>query len=473
MAKPILTKHLILTASIMAISACQSQMSIRPVSDLPPGVAGVWQSDGYGYVLDATGEFPRLFHHTPEFCIEDEETSAALSNYLVPENLKFSADGEKLFFAPTFEEYPITMDGIKARPPACGMAVSGDPETTFESFASYMASHYAFFDLYDVDWDASIAAARPRVSNDMSEADLYQVFEELLAPIGDGHLTLEAELDGDEAIIKPGLSTVGHALKRIAARDGTSEQKLNNQMMSEYWMSGIRKGILGGNGKMVANDFIQYGIVSEDIGYIAFATEAGYAGKGLLAEEDDLAVLRQTLDAAITKFNEASVKAVIIDLSVNFGGYDFVSREIAERFATQPSLAYSKYAADSTIRTPFEIRITPHDGIRYTGSVVLVTTNVTVSAGEMLTMALRSQPNVVHVGETTRGAHSDVLTKKLPNGWTLNLSNEVYHDHEGNFLEKSGIAPHQPIQIFDPENPFTGHVEAISQIVDDINTRVE
>jgi len=315
----------------------------------------------------------------------------------------------------------------------------------------------------------AVAEARAKLSSRSTDAELFDVLSDLIRPLKDGHLELTAQVKGKETRFEPGQSSVGDALDRIAARDGKDKEDLTNQLMQQYWMKGVRKEILSGDGTMAANRMIQYGIVSDDIGYIAIAVEAGYAEKGEGFEADDLAVLHATLDQAIAQFNQGSVKSVIIDLSFNFGGYDFISRAIAERFAVQPALAYTKYAADSTLQDPYSISITPYSGARYTGPVVLVTSDVTVSAGEMLTMALRTQPNVTHVGEATRGAHSDVLEKRLPNGWRLELSNEVYRDHMGEFWEGRGIPPHVPIQIFNPDNPFDGHVRAIRSIIVEID----
>lgn len=458
-----------LTLAIFTIGGCQTSMDTRPVADLPAGVAGIWQSNGYGYVLDVTQKYPRLFHHTSEFCIEDAESAAVISHYLTDENLAYGNSGRSIYFSPTLEDYPIELNAISDLPQTCGFELASDPATVFESFASYMDTHYAFFDLYDVNWPIAVADARLEVSAEMSDAQLFEVLSNLLRPLKDGHVELTAEVKGKERNYEPGQSTVGDAIDRMVARDGGDKQKLNNKMLMKYWVEGVRKDILNGDGKLAANDMIQYGIVSGDIGYIAIVVEGGYADKGEGFEAEDLAALQDTLDDAIGLFNTASAKSVIIDLSINFGGYDFISRKIAERFSTKPSLAYKKYAADSTLRTPYPISITPYAGERYVGPVILVTSNVTVSAGEMLTMALRTQPNVTHVGETTRGALSDVLEKKLPNGWTLALSNEVYYDHEGSFWEGRGITPHVPMQIFNIDNPFVGHVDAIDKIFEQVD----
>jgi carboxyl-terminal processing protease len=95
-----------------------------------------------------------------------------------------------------------------------------------------------------------------------------------------------------------------------------------------------------------------------------------------------------------------------------------------------------------------------------------MTSNVTVSAAEIFTMAMRALPNVTHVGQTTRGSLSDVLTKRLPNGWTVTLSNEVYLDAAGKAWEGLGIPPQTLIQVFAQSEPVAAPLRAIKALVD-------
>lgn len=449
---------------LAALGACVGSPRMIPVEDMPPGIRGIWRSNGYGYLLDASGDYPRLFHFTDAFCIEDAAMASLLSRYLTSDSLSFSSGGDVAYFSPTLEDYPIELVSIELRPDACGRELFADPLTSFESLVSYLSTHYPFFDLYGLDWKTHSADMRRRITPQMTDAALFDAMSALLKPLRDGHITLSAKVAGKQQSFEPGKSTVGHSLARMAARSDTALRRLNNKLLQHYWLTEVRDEILSGAGEMAANDMLQFGMLRDQVGYLAIAAEGGYADKGEGFEADDLAVLDEALSKAIALFNAEAAKTVIIDLSVNFGGYDFAAREIAGRFAAQRSLAYSKYAADSDLQTPFEVYIEPHGGERYLGKVIVVTSNVTVSAGEMLTMGLRALPNVTHVGEPTRGALSDVLSKRLSNGWMVDLSNEVYLDHEGVFWEGRGIKPNVPMTIFDPDNPFEGHVEAIRAI---------
>ena len=77
----------------------------------------------------------------------------------------------------------------------------------------------------------------------------------------------------------------------------------------------------------------------------------------------------------------------------------------------------------------------------FLGPVYLLTSDVTLSAGEVFALYMRALPNVIQVGGNTRGAFSDMIEKPLPNGWTLSLSAEVYRDPQGQSYEAQGLPP--------------------------------
>jgi carboxyl-terminal processing protease len=81
--------------------------------------------------------------------------------------------------------------------------------------------------------------------------------------------------------------------------------------------------------------------------------------------------------------------------------------------------------------------------------VIALTSPLCVSAGEVLTLALRALPNVTLMGQRTAGMLSDNLVKPLPNGWEASLSNEIYSAHDGLAFEGVGVAPDVPAVSID------------------------
>jgi CubicO group peptidase (beta-lactamase class C family) len=93
-----------------------------------------------------------------------------------------------------------------------------------------------------------------------------------------------------------------------------------------------------------------------------------------------------------------------------------------------------------------DIFIYPQGDVQFTGPIVLLTSEATVSAAEIFTLSMMSLPHVTRMGKSTQGVLSDVLPMQLPNGWMVGISNEVYTACDGNVYEGTGI----PVQIKAP-----------------------
>lgn len=456
------------------ISACQASSGSH-AKQLPSKFDGIWRSNGYGYLIDARNGNVSAYNITPDSCLYDEsigeEFLAYANNDIANGKLRINADATRLYFFEPFEEYSITFNRQNHLPKLCDLHADNTPINTFNTFASYMSTHYAFFDLYNVNWAQVVEQARPKVSNNLSDKALFDLLSSMLEPLKDAHLSLHGEIDGKATTYKPERSTVGDATAKIAEEQNTTKSKIDQKFFKEYWLSDIYEHILSGDGEITANDWIQYGLTSEDIGYIAIATTYDYAGEGIHNPTNDQAVLSRTLDRAITLFNNQQVKAVVLDLSINFGGHSFPATDIAARFTQEKVWGFSKRAYDAVGLDDTPIYISPSNKPSYRGPVYILAANTTVSGGEELVLALRAIPKVTFVGERTRGALSDILDKSLPNSWTLSLSNEIYTDPQGIRWEGDGIQPDIEVTIFNKENPFKGHLEAVNTVIQRIDNK--
>ncbi|MEM6485746.1 MAG: S41 family peptidase [Pseudomonadota bacterium] len=458
-----------LCSLLSVVGACHHFSPIAYVDDLPSTHRGVWQSDGYGYLLDLSGKQLAVYDITADVCIYNKLNSRVLSHYINKTAIRFVAGTGRLEFATPLDEYAIELYRRDSLPKRCSDRPSDAAEASFDAFVSFMRTHYAFFDLYGVDWERQAAVGRSRLNLDTTQAQLFEILSAMIEPLRDGHLTLSGTIDGQAAEAKPGVSEVDLAFSRIAGKTQGSSRDLSNKFLKHYWFEEIPETLLKGQGQLRANKFIQYGVMSDDIGYIAIATTAAYAGRGPFHEREDLQVLHETLDEVITLFERSKVKAVVIDLSINFGGYSFPAWELASRFAADSFVAYRKQAQDSQYQKPHVVVVRPSERQRYLGPVYVLTSDMTVSGGEEMTMALRALPRTVHMGEATRGALSDVLEKRLPNGWVLTMSNELYEGPEGQLWEGRGIPPELPLTVFDRTNPYRGHREALQRVTEVID----
>lgn len=428
---------------------------------------GYWMTDGYGLVAEVRDGRARSYEYAGDICIPTGRRWERLSSFLDGIVIEPQPDGQSALIAGPFAQHRIRAIRIPSLPAACANPPADTPEGNFEAFAAFFARHYAFFDLYHVDWQAVTDAARKKVRPDMSDAELFQVMAQMMAPLRDGHLELNGRDGRRDLTFEPNVGRTHRALMAAAKRAGRSSEKDIDAFHKAFWRDSVQKRILQGEGEFAGNERIQYGVVDGDIGYITLVTVAGY-GRGRLNPERDLRAINATMEDALQRFQQAGVRAVIVDISVNYGGFDFISLAIAERFASERTHAYTKYAGDAKDPIRTRVMLNPSEGTRFEGPVYVMTSNITISGGEILTMALRALPNVTHVGEPTRGALSDVLSKSLPNDWELSLSNEVYLDSKGIAWEGRGIKPDQEMTVFPDQNPVDGHLAAIQNLLSKI-----
>jgi len=53
------------------------------------------------------------------------------------------------------------------------------------------------------------------------------------------------------------------------------------------------------------------------------------------------------------------------------------------------------------------------------------------------------------------------VVKRLPNGWLVELSNEVFVGPDGTFFEERGLRPEVEIELCPAGDPVAGHWRAV------------
>jgi C-terminal processing protease CtpA/Prc len=144
-----------------------------------------------------------------------------------------------------------------------------------------------------------------------------------------------------------------------------------------------------------------------------------------------------------------------VSLSSSHGGHS----EIASRLTRRKYLVYNKVARnnlDGALRftVPQEVWVIPSTRPGFHGRIILLAGPDTVSAGETFTMALMGrEPHVTRMGLNTQGVFSDVLRRRLPNGWRSHLPNETYLMKDRQSFDGSGVPPEIRTPFFSPEPP--------------------
>lgn len=420
--------------------------------------AGIWRTIGYNKCFEISHE--RLLIH------DLSEISCVLSK----------EDYEQIFFdvfewskrSPSSQLQMHARGGITRYlleplshlPAVCRSASRRDPadlEFNFEVFWHYFKENYAFFELRGVDWEKVYIEYRSIVSQLWDNQGLAEVLEKILRELNDSHATLE--IPGETITTrKP------HALVRQWQDEFDSDQFLELYLRGiPYLYAALNSMLLHDQGCTALNGQLLWGKINPRIGYLAiFSLMDMYASFDLLhyagfevANLPYFQSLAVAIDRAVADI--AGTEALILDLRFNPGGHDGAAEIISSRFADRKRLAFTKQVYDhGTLTPPQEIFIEPAGKVQYTHPVMLLTSEATASAAEVLVHFMMSLPHVRRLGGTTRGVLSDTLLMRLPIGWTTSISNEIYTAANGACYEGSGIPPQIEAAVFFPDNFYPG-----------------
>ncbi len=419
---------------------------------------GVWRTQGYGYVFQVQGDSLKAFEVTATTCVPGFTAKRDASVVPGREATFKSAEGYEFFVrdggSPDHRVLhnegsasDVRIDRVPRPPAVCDHPTPNTPADNFEVFTRTWAEHYISFDLKKIDWDKVVEANRSKVTARTTPAELFDVFERMVAPFGDTHTF----------IVAPGLKRRAQSLRPGTDRvvKGGFEQ-FRSKGMAEL-LGVTDRAYLKTPLREFCNGQIAYGHLDEATGYLRILAFGGYVKGG--DYEAGLAALEAALDDI---FSDRALKRLVIDVRINFGGADPYGLAIASRLATTEYLAYTKEArADPIDRhkwtpgDPSRVRPSRRPGFR--GPAVELIGPLTISAGETFTQALMGRtPHVTRIGENTQGVFSDVLGRRLPNGWRFGLPNEVFRTPQGTTFDGAGIPPDIPEPVFADEDVAAG-----------------
>ena len=235
---------------------------------------------------------------------------------------------------------------------------------------------------------------------------------------------------------------------------------LNDYILAEIgrWDAIIRNEYLAGRVTTAGDETLVWGVIADNVGYLRLDAMIFNFEESI---DDQVGMLENLLDEVFTDL--AETHSLIVDVRLNGGGADPFALAVARRFMDAERLVLSKYTRTLEGNGPLQnLYLSPSTRPSYLKPVVLITSGFTTSAAESFTLAMRTAPQVTHLGETTNGALSDVLSKPLPNGWQVDLSNEVYVDDQGTSYEVTGIQPAMTVPVFRARERLVGQDSALN-----------
>lgn len=436
-------KYIIIWGILIGIFGCSS---IKRGAN--KSIEGTWESLGYGRILKIKNNTFIIGDITKFSC--QELFSGKISDFgnkiqLKNDTLSVKEGINEYFFTKIPDSPALCKKGSPERQNA--EAKANDPMFNFEVLWDIFQTHYAYFDLRGINPEKMFAAYMPRVNVNTTEAELFFILDEMLSSFNDGHIGIEA----NDKIMEEASKL--YKVKYLKSSKKDSLPKLKKHRVAEAIAAKyIPKGT------SIKNGNLRWGIIDNNIGYFQLNQMMGLANYNISdtlsyreywtayfdklemtenSTANELEGLNTSLDRIMKEF--ANTKAIIIDLRFNGGGTDEIGMDVLKRFNGKEQLVFTKKARHGLGFTPTVKVSQPAIKNPYNKPVYLLISGESASATEIMVLSSLSMPNITKIGSATEGVFSDILDKRLPNGWEIGLSNEVYLDMNNNNFEGKGI----------------------------------
>ncbi|GAB3021998.1 hypothetical protein GCM10027284_46870 [Cyclobacterium sediminis] len=289
-----------------------------------------------------------------------------------------------------------------------GEEAPNSPLQNFEILWNDFDRHYSLFEVRGINWKQLYQIYRPKVTDDLSDEELWKVMTEMVEHLDDSHTTL---YNGN-----------------IKYKSGYA---LNEQSTAEFSPELLLSKYIANKTEVGSEDELFFGKVKDkNIGYIYLGTMDG----------DNPSVM----DEIIKNFE--NTEAIILDLRQNSGGDDRYSARIAQAFSDGVHEIYSVQTRNGKGYNDFDeknIYYTQFDGDNsYTKPVIVLTDRKTISAGEVFLLHMKAFDQVIQIGDTTAGDFSTVSNMRfLLNGWRYVYSIQQFLLPNGRSLDGIGHVP--------------------------------
>ncbi len=457
------SKILLLSISLLLIS-CDGSAAKKVNYE---NIYGIWEQVGYGDIFVINKDSADYYQHTRKTCIRKRSLSSANLNK-VTHNINMATNSHP---SVGFKAYFTRLNQLPVNCQTDRLITNATPTQQFEHLWHNFNDYYAFFSQRSVDWQQQYTTYRPLVNDAMSQEALFRILAKMLTPINDSHVFLSAR-DNDFSPEQPP-NTIIALQQAFKQQSRVSEfweffdaQLKNIQQVQNTYLHDIKRD--GGP----HDDVALWGKINENIGYLQLNSMAEVSNEVDVhdTELQDLVAIEDIMSQVVNDLR--GVKALVIDVRLNGGGYDTVSLAIANHFTRQRQLALSKYTDNWQGRTPnAEVYLNPAQQQLHV-PIAILSSGMTVSAAEIFLMAMRSIPEVSVIGEPSSGSLSDILEKTLLNGMSVELSNEIYLDYAGHNYEAQGIPVDIETTAFDLEGFANGKDAALDAALRYLNTKI-
>lgn len=440
------TKVFLLT--ILVLSGILSTSKTYAQSNIDIG--GTWMSRGYGWVVEIDSKAIKMYDITKISC----KASVEYPIEMLSEGLSVSNDVLSLKRGITI----YTFDRISRLPELCTKKTSkkehNNPEYNFEVLWHTFNEQYVYFKERMVDWQKSYEKYRPLINNQTKRDELFATCYQMLEDLEDGHVSIDAS----EKLMKKAYAKAENkktpaadfkGLRRAIVSKYLENYNTHNLSRTIWGKINEQVGYVQVNSMMIQGDYgITEGMTSKEATKMYYKTLA----KSPDQMENEINGMNNTMIKILRELGET--KHLILDLRFNGGGEDAVGLTILSYFTPSARTIFTKKERIGDGFGPKRVtELIPATG-QYQGKLHILQSHWSASATEILLLASLSMDNVQRIGSPSEGIFSDILDKKLPNGWEFGLSNQVYQDNEGMSYEAKGIPVHIDLNYPKDEHDF-------------------
>ncbi len=280
---------------------------------------------------------------------------------------------------------------------------------TFDTFCELFDQNYASFEEKGIDWMKGCTEARKQLNKNSSEDELFKVMTELLRPLNDAHVVLRATtLEANFSASRP--SRIIKEIKTIAG----PERRPRFRAMTEKTLAAHGFAAITEIGPKYKGEKLFSYTKNDKIGYLRYTRSFSNGGR-----------LNKQLNEIFSSFTD--LEGLIIDIRFNIGGNDSFSQKVAGYLVDKSTVGFHKQTLKAKVFQELKTHyISPSKKHHFSGKVVLLTNDKTVSAADVMALMLSEMPQATLIGEPSNGSYSDLSSHKLPNGWRISLSNQRY-----------------------------------------------
>ncbi|MDE7396268.1 MAG: S41 family peptidase [Muribaculum sp.] len=292
----------------------------------------------------------------------------------------------------------------------------------FDMLWTILDQRYCFFEEKGVDWNEVYNRYLPKVSDKMTDRELFFVCADMLNELRDGHTNL--------------ISSFNTSYYRKWWSDYPANY--SERLVEQYYF----------NFNYLSTGGIDYGILPQNVGYMRYGSFSMPVGES-------------NLDQILLYF--APCDALIIDIRDNGGGDMTNVGTLVSRFISEKTLAgyilHKTGPGHNDFSEPYAYYYypSPANRISWGKPVVVLTGRGTFSAANNFVSVMQYVPGVKIVGATTGGGSGMPFNSELINGWAVRFSAcPVLDAHM--LPTEFGIEPSPGCDIpFSPEAAIQGH----------------